>query len=455
MSESPNVVRPTTTSQVVEIVNQARRTGTPLVPVSSGPPHYKGGSASSADNAVTVDLSGMRRIIRVDRQNRVAMCEAGVTFSELAAAVADEGLRLNTPLLPRGSKSVVGSLLEREPVIMPKYQWDIADPLACLEVVFGTGDVFRTGAAAGPGAVEEQWQVGGAQKEAAGPSAASWYRLIQGAQGTMGIATWATVRCEVTPRVEASFFIGDLQTDRLVRVMRRLIRRRLVNECFMLNRASLASAVAGQGSDSPRDLESGLPQWILFFTVAGYEYLPELRVQGQVQDALKIVHAEGTEAVGHLGKVSASQLLAATRDPCAEPHWKLRRSGAFRDIFFLATFDKLPGLLATMSELAQARHFPLTDVGVYFQPIVQGTGCHCEFTLSYDAASPAACASVEALSIAAVERLMNEGAFFSRPYGSHAALVYQRDPATVAALRRVKAVVDPMNLLNPGKLCFT
>ena len=69
--------------------------------------------------------------MRVDRARRVAMVEPGVTFGELIPAVEKEGLRLNMPLLPRKSKSVVGSMLEREPVIMPKYQWDISDPLAC------------------------------------------------------------------------------------------------------------------------------------------------------------------------------------------------------------------------------------------------------------------------------------------------------------------------------------
>ena len=49
-------------------------------------------------------------------------------------------------------------MLEREPVTMPKYQWDISDPLACTQVFFGTGDEFRTGQAAGPGTIKEQWK---------------------------------------------------------------------------------------------------------------------------------------------------------------------------------------------------------------------------------------------------------------------------------------------------------
>jgi len=35
-------------------------------------------------------------------------------------------------------------MLEREPVVMPTYHWDIADPLQCVEVIYGTGDMFRT-----------------------------------------------------------------------------------------------------------------------------------------------------------------------------------------------------------------------------------------------------------------------------------------------------------------------
>ena len=145
------VVKPRNAGDVEKIVNLAKKTLTPLVPVSSGPPHFRGDTVPGIGGAVIVDLSGMKKIIHIDRLNRVAMFEPGVTFDELIPAVAKEGLRLNLPLLPRKTKSVAGSMLEREPVVMPKYHWDIGDPLACVEVIFGTGDMFRTGAAAGPG----------------------------------------------------------------------------------------------------------------------------------------------------------------------------------------------------------------------------------------------------------------------------------------------------------------
>ena len=111
------VVKPRNAADVRKIVRLANETLTPLTPVSSGSPHFRGDTIPGVGGAVVVDLSGMKKIIRVDRPNRVAMCEPGVTFAELIAAAEAEGLRLNAPLAPRRSKSVVGSLLEREPVL--------------------------------------------------------------------------------------------------------------------------------------------------------------------------------------------------------------------------------------------------------------------------------------------------------------------------------------------------
>jgi FAD/FMN-containing dehydrogenase len=115
------VVKPKNSAEILEIVALAKETLTPLVPVSSGAPHFRGDTVPGSGGSIVVDLSQMKKIIHIDRQNRVAMFEPGVTFAELEKAVGQEGLRLNMPLLPRRTKSIVGSLLEREPVLMPGY----------------------------------------------------------------------------------------------------------------------------------------------------------------------------------------------------------------------------------------------------------------------------------------------------------------------------------------------
>ncbi len=448
------VVRPGGMDDVKKLVKLASETLTPLVPVSSGPPHFKGDTVPSAGGAVIVDLSGMKKIIRVDRMNRVAMFEPGVTFGELIPAVEKEGLRLNMPLLPRKTKSVAGSMLEREPVVMPKYHWDIADPLSCVEVIFGTGDMFRTGAAAGPGTIEEQWAAGGAQKEAAGPSSASWYRVIQGAQGTMGIVTWASARCEIIPRLEDPFFIGSSDLDKIMEVVHWLVRLRLVNECFVVNGSNLAAIMAKRWPGDYRNIRDNLPPWILFFNIVGYEYLTEERVNWQTKDVMDIAQRVGLELTQAMDKVSAFDLLKAVQRPSGEPYWKLRYKGGCHDIFFVTSFDKLPGQISVMYDAAREAGYEVADMGVYIQPIVQGANYHCEFNLYYDPDNQRESDRVRELSTGAVRQLIDRGAFFSRPYGESTGMIMNRDAATVAALHKVKSILDPVNIMNPGKLCF-
>jgi hypothetical protein len=448
------VVTPGNAEEIYRIVNLAKDTETPLVPVSSGATHFRGDTVPGTGGAIIVDLSGMKRIIHIDRKNRVAMFEPGVTFGELAAAVTKEGLRLNMPLLPRQSKSVVGSLLEREPVFMPKYHWDIADPLACTEVIFGTGEMFRTGAAAGSGSIEEQWAAGGAQKEAAGPSSASWYRMIQGSQGTMGIVTWVSARCELLPKMEEPFFVATSRLDKILETVHWLIRLRLVNECLVLNNTNLALIMAAESSEKYRQIKDGLPPWILFFNIAAYDYLPEERVTGQIKNMVELTQWLGVEAVQALDGVTAAQLLSVVQHPSAEPYWKLCHKGGCQDIFFLTIFDKLPELIRVMYDSANAAAYPNDELGIYLQPIVQGVNCHCEFNLFYDLKNPSELTRIRELTLNVTKRLAAKGAFFSRPYGESTRMIMNRDAATIAILKKIKAIVDPNNIMNPGKLCF-
>jgi FAD/FMN-containing dehydrogenase len=446
-------VKVRTPEAIQELVRLAATTGTPLVPVSSGPPHFNGDTVPAIGGAVVVDLSDMRQITWVNGPERVAVLEPGVTFGELIPAVAKEGLRLNMPLRPRRTKSVIGSMLSRDPVLMPHYHWDISDPLGSTEVIFGTGDMFRTGAAATPGTIEQQRQAGGAQKESAGPSANSWHRVIQGAHGTMGIVTWASTRCELLPKMERPFFVASADLSRLVEAACWLVRLRLGNECLILNRADACTLMLDAGlADADSSLR--LPAWLLFFNLAAYDYLPELRMEGQLADASDLLQRIGLQARDSVSGVAAGRFLESIRQPSSERYWKLRRTGACQDIFFLTNQRNLPRLVTAMAGMAEVAGFSAGNIGTYIQPIVQGTSWHCEFSLFFDAGDEAERGRVRALARQSIPALMAHGAFFSRPFGESARDVMNRDAATVATLRKVKQIVDPAGVLNPGKLCF-
>jgi FAD/FMN-containing dehydrogenase len=447
------IIKPHNMDELQLIVKWANDTLTPLVPVSSGGPHFRGDSIPGTDGAVVVDLTGMKRIIRVDRRNRVAMVEPGVTLNELSTVLKTRGLRLNMPFLPRRQKSAVGSSLEREPVIMPKYHWDMVDPLACVEVIFGTGDTHRTGSASGPGTVNEQWKSGGVQKSPAGPLA-DWSRIIQGSQGTMGIVTWATIRCELIPRLEKPFMVGSSNLPDLCELIHWLIRLRLADECLVLNNSNLAHILAKQWPDEYKSMRDSLPPWVLFFCTSGYEYYPEEKVAYQIEEMRDITRRVKLEPVETLNGVSAPKLLGILQRPSEDPYWKMRGKNSCHDIFFITTYDRLPKFVKVMNEIDSEYDYPVSDMGIYLQPIVQGVGYHCEFNLFYNPKNTEEVNKLKKLSLHAVQSLLDNGAFFSRPYDAWVEAIYERDATTMVSLMKIKEIVDPNNIMNPGKLCF-
>ena len=87
--------------QVQKLVAWANATKTPLVPVSSGAPHFYGDTVPSELGAIILSLRHMNKIIRIDRRNRIAIIEPGVTYEQLQPELAKHGLRVTMPLLPR------------------------------------------------------------------------------------------------------------------------------------------------------------------------------------------------------------------------------------------------------------------------------------------------------------------------------------------------------------------
>jgi FAD/FMN-containing dehydrogenase len=447
------VIKPGTGAEVERIVSWANQTGTPLVPVSSGPPHFHGDTVPSGEGAVIVDLSGMKRIIRVDRRNRAAMIEPGVTFGELITELEAEGLAPLMPLLPRGSKSVVTSFLERTPITAPRFHWEPQDPLLCVEVVYGSGDLLRTGSAAGPGSIEEQWAAGRAQIRGMGPSQIDFTRLLQGAQGTMGIVTWATVRCRPLPRVEKTFLVSCDDVGPLIELAYGITYKKLGEELLILNDVNLASILGKDGEEADR-LRAELPPWVLVLRIDGAGLLPEEKVAYQEAESIELAQSWGLELKTAVAGASAKRLSQVLPLPSAEPYWKLGYRGACSDIFFVTTLDRAPGFIETVSGLAGDRRYPVEDIGIYIQPTVQGTNCHLEFGLNHRPQVRGEADRAEQFLAEGSQVLANTGAFFSRPYGPWARMACSRDAQTIIGQRRLKEIFDPNGIMNPGKLLY-
>jgi len=343
--------------------------------------------------------------------------------------------------------------MEREPHTIPKYHWDSSDPMCCVEVVFGTGDLFRTGSAAGPGTLEQQWASGQAQKSPMGPSQTDFMKIIQGSQGTFGIVTWATVKLELKPTAQKAFFVSGQHLEDIIDFTYAIMRPKLPDECLILNRVALAS-ILSPGVKERDALAKDLPNWVLFYAVAGYEHYPQERIGYIEADIAEMAKLHKVHPRTSLKDISGLKFLARLSKSSDDPYWKTRHLGGCQDIFFLATLDRAPGYLSAFDTERIQQDFPAEDVGVYLQPTQQGRNVHVEFACMYNPADEAAKARTKQLYQNASRKLCDMGAFFSRPYGYWADVAYAKCPDTVQALHKVKAILDPQGIMNPGKLCF-
>ncbi|MHA1265239.1 MAG: FAD-binding oxidoreductase [Candidatus Helarchaeota archaeon] len=439
--------------QIEQIIKLGNEQGFTVVPVSSTVSDGTGAEAPLSDNSIIIDLSRMNKILNVDRKNRVCMIEAGVTFGQLLPVVKNAGLRLLSPLLPSCGKSVVTSALEREPPILPRYHWDASDPLLCTEVVFGTGDLFRTGAAAGPGTIEEQRASGQAQVNPLGPTQFDPFRLIQGAQGSIGIVTWITLKCELLSDIRKLLYVQSENLKEIITFLYTLLKRRFGDELFIVNNLNL-SALVRQSNPDIEALFKNFPYWTLLIGLGGRGSFGQEKIDFLEAEISDIAKEQKVELISELKDISNTDLLNLF-DTCTDNPWRTRYLGASQNIFFLTTLDKCHSFLEIVKKQAHALGFPETQLGVYIQPLVQGCNCHCEFNIMFDPSNESSKKNARELFINASIELMEHGAFFSRPYGFWADEMYKRvSPVVVDSLQKVKAIFDPKHILHRGVLCF-
>ena len=449
-----SVVKASSAEEVKGIVKWANETGTALVPVSSGAPHFHGDTVPGVDGAVILNLSGMKRIIRVDRRNRVTMIEPGVTFGELIPALAKEGLAPLITFLPRRNKSVVTSFLERTPITEPRQHWEPMDPLLCVEAIYGNGDLIRTGSAGGPGTIEEQWEVGRAQIRGMGPSQVDFTRLLQGAQGTLGIVTWATVRCRLLPKVKKAFMVSSPHIEPLIEFCYQITYKKIGDELLILNRENLSSVLRSIVDTSAERIRSEATEWGLYYSIDGAGLYPEDKVEYQTEESMELAQTLGLELKTEICGATADLLSDILSRPSNDPYWKLNSKGGNQDIFFLTTMDKASTFIRKMFDLSDEQQYGSENIGIYLQPVMQGCNCHLEFNLKYDPENHGEAESVRLLVEKGSETLAEMGGFFSRPYGAWNRFAYDKEGQQALGLRKIKEIFDANRILNPGKLCY-
>jgi FAD/FMN-containing dehydrogenase len=266
------VVKPKNVEEIQKIVKLANKLKTPIVPSSSGA-HFYGASIPS-QGGIVVDLVRMTRILQIDERNRKVMIEPRVTWGQLQEELEKHDLMALNPLLPHASKSVLTSHLEREPIIIPKFEY--SEPVLTMEAVLPTGELFRTGSASTPDALSPKAHTDLCMPYGPGTN---FFRLFHGAQGTLGIVTWMNVKVEYLPKTQKIFFIQFSEINDAVEPLYRIQRLMLGNECLLVNDFNLANILTEEWPGNFEESRKTLPPFTLILVLAGGRRLPEEKIE--------------------------------------------------------------------------------------------------------------------------------------------------------------------------------
>ncbi len=415
--EPAKTVFPTSSEEVQEIIRSANKTKTPLVPVSSGT-NLQDTHLPTVRGATVVDLSHLNRILYFDAQNRNAVIEPGVTFEQLEAICAAEGLRTLTAIDVSKQGSVLGTYLE----MMPLYGWPKYHPWEMLTMkgFRADGEPFATGQMA---MVQDR-----PDKYSWGVSFAQVARLYCQAQGTLGIITAAAVTLKTaTPENQVLYFPCKTITD-ATRALKVFSATEAVHEIFAVNRVYLSELLGETAAQH-------LPAWTVILVIRGFA-TEELAYKRK--DFAVLAKQLGGGILSSLSRAADKKILAEISRPSGEV---LHRNGAdeWIPVVCIATARQIKDCNGLFAKNSGALLMPLqAGACFYYQPDLRCAAKDVQQTRR------------EYLSICA--NLLKAGVIFPRPSAIIAKQVASAYKDYFKLLRSIKKAVDPNNIMNPGKL---
>jgi glycolate oxidase len=169
------VVRPRSTAEVAEVVRVCARHGVPIVARGAGT--GVSGGANAVDGCVVLCTEQMRTIVEINPAERLAVVQPGVVNDDLRAAAAEHGLWYPPDPSSAALCTIGGNVATNAGGLCCVKYGVTRDYVLALEVVTASGDVVRLG-----------------RRTAKGVAGYDLVGLMVGSEGTLGVITEVTVR---------------------------------------------------------------------------------------------------------------------------------------------------------------------------------------------------------------------------------------------------------------------
>ena len=428
---TPAMLAPSSTEEVAQIVKLASEYRVALVPQGGNTGMAAGATPPADGSALLLSMRRMNRIRSITADSRVAIAEAGVVLATLHDAAHEVGMRFPLTLGARGSCTIGGLTSTNAGGTQVLRFGTMRSLVAGVEAVLPDGSIHSG--------------LSGLKKDNRGYSLD---QLLIGAEGTLGVITAVALRLVPAIAARAVAWCGVESPERALSLLRYLEARTNSVEGFELVPQDSLDLVLRHVPKTRAPLTER-HEWHVLVEATTTD--PEADISVELEHLLGSALQQG---------IIGDAILAATEGQ-AEAFWKLRDSISeaeraegqtlAHDIsvpvsdmpaFIVDASAKVesafPGVVATgFGHLGDGNiHFHVRAAGHAAPDWYSGEGA--EITRMVDDLVTAAGGSISAEH--GIGQLKREE------------LARLAPPGRINALRAIKQALDPLGIMNPGKL---
>jgi glycolate oxidase subunit GlcD len=418
------IVFPKTTEQVQAIVKLANEMSFSLVP-SGGRTGLSGGAVAS-NGEVVVSFDYMNSIHSFSASDRTVRCQAGVVTQQLQTFADENGLFYPVDFASAGSSQLGGNLSTNAGGIKVIKYGMSRDWVLGLTVVTGAGEVLELN-----------------QDLLKNNTGYDLRHLFIGAEGTLGFITEATMQLTRQPNHLTVLVLGLNDIVNTMDVLKAFQDKLDLNAYEFFSHEAMGHVIAH--NDVPVPFETEAPYYALL------EF--ESTTDAELDSAMNVFESCVEQGWIVDGVISQSETQAQNL-------WRLRegisesissRTPYKNDISVVVS--QVPGFLTEINKVV-SDHYPDFEI-IWFGHIGDGN-LHLNILKPEGMDNKAFFSQCETVNKWVFEIVQRYKGSVSAEHGvglvKKKYLQYSRSQAEIQLMRGIKAVFDPNNVMNPGKI---
>ncbi|MCW5258089.1 FAD-binding protein [Verminephrobacter aporrectodeae subsp. tuberculatae] len=412
------VVFAESTQDVADAVQLASQYAVPVIPYGAG--SSLEGHLLAVQGGISIDLNRMNRVLSVNAEDLSVTVQPGITRKQLNDVIKDTGLFF--PIDPGADASIGGMSATRASGTNAVRYGTMRENVLALEVVTASGEVIRTGTRA--------------KKSSAGYDLT---RLMVGSEGTLGIMTEITVRLHPLPEAVSAAICSFPSIEAAVRTTIETIQFGVpIARVELIDRHGVRLVNAHSKLDLREE-----PMLLMEF------HGSPSGVQEQAATVQDIASENGGQSFEWASTPEERSRLWAARHSAYFAAVQSRPGCRIISTDTCVPISRLADCLLDSVQEAEASGIPYFLVGHV------GDG-NFHFGYLLDPNIPEERITAEALNHKLVARALRLGGTCSGEHGvglhKIGFLPDETGAGAVDMMRAIKRVLDPRNILNPGKI---